>query len=187
MELRSQIIDFGIAAVKKFRREPAIRSENAIPEMLIGLSIASSLIEAGCDARVEVPLPQILKEHGLGGSDTTPKFGGQRADLAIYAEEKASAVIEMKIVDERRPRGGILNDWSKLALLRAHFASKQILGPSTYIGALVCDLANGRKAEETVRALTDDLGVHCSAVVSGPRETAVAGGWGWLFMCVQVA
>jgi hypothetical protein len=32
----------------------------------------------------------------------TPKFGGQRADIAVYDEKHPAVVVGVKIVDERR-------------------------------------------------------------------------------------
>ena len=136
MTIEEAVTQFGTEGVIEYPNVPAIRkSETAIPEACLSLSIASKLI-SNCnrDARVEVPYPKILAGLGARGADINPKFGGQRADIAIFDHDAPTAVIELKIIDEGRRPSGVVDDWKKIAQLQSHLKSKNVYHSWVYRG-----------------------------------------------------
>ncbi len=188
MNVEEAVAQYGTNAVFEYRDRPAIRkNETAIPEACLSLSIASKLItDRQQDARVEASYPKILSQLGAGGADITPKFGGQRADIAIYDHDVPSGVIEIKIIDEGRRPEGVLDDWKKIALLQSHLKSKGRPIIPGYIGALVCD-TTGRPLERALEELSQDLDLSLSLVTCGVKTEALLGGWWWKFVCIKLA
>jgi hypothetical protein len=181
------IVQFGTEAVIEYRDLPAIRkNETAIPEACLSLSIASKLIaKRQQDARVEASYPRILGQLGANGADITPKFGGQRADIAIYDHDVPAFVIEIKIIDEGRRPAGVIDDWKKIALLQSHLKSKGLPIIPGYIGALVCD--TGQPLERAIDELSRALELPSSLVTRGVKTPALLGGWTWMFVCITLA
>jgi hypothetical protein len=185
MTVEEAVAKFGTDAVIKYRKQRAIRkAETAIPEGCLSLYIASKLIsDCQQDARVEASYPKILEQLGASGADITRKFGGQRADFAIYDHDVPSAVIEIKIIDEGRPPAGVINDWKKIVLLQNRLRSSGRPIVFGYIGALVCDTAR-RLSARTI----DELGRTLELSVPPGTETeALSGGWNWRFVCIKLA
>lgn len=187
MTFQRELAQFGEEAVIEYRKVPAIRkNEAAIPEGCLSLSIASKLIiNQNLDARLEAPYPTMLKELGAHGTDLTPKFGGQRADIAIYDRDVPSTLIENKIVDEGRRIDGVINDCKKILLLQDHLRSMGRPIIPGYIGALICDTP-GRTAEIAADELTKALGLDPALVTLGRKNGSSLGGWGWMFVCMAI-
>jgi hypothetical protein len=184
MDITRAIVEVGTQAVIHYRQRRAIKDETRIPENALSLFIASELItQFNLDARVEVPYPNILNSLGVTGSDVTPKFGGQRADVAVYEEKRPAAVVEVKIVDERRRLSGVVRDWGKIRLLQQYVADKAATPLDGYVAAVVCD--TNKPAEQTIVEMEQSLG---SVTIERGRKTAtLAGEWGWRFVCVKLA
>ncbi len=184
MDIRHAIVEVGTQAVNHYRQRPAIEDETRIPENALSLFMASELItQYNLHARVEVPYPRILNSLGITGSDVTPKFGGQRADIAVYKEKRPVAVVEVKIVDEGRKLSGVVGDWGKIRLLQQYVADKAGMPLDGYVAAVVCD--TNKPAEQTIVEMEQALG--SKTIESGQKTATLAGGWGWRFVCVKLA
>jgi hypothetical protein len=98
---------------------PLIPNETTIPEPLISFSIAHAFsVRAGFKARIEASYTHIARSHGTGpNGNMVSAIGGWRADFAVWSGAKFEGVVELKLWDEGRPVGGILNDRKKLGKL----------------------------------------------------------------------
>jgi hypothetical protein len=186
INIKKTITAFGTDGVIKYRSMAAIRGETTIPETCLSLSIASSLItDCNWDAHVETSYSKIPGELGVHGTGIGPKFGGQRADIAIYENGTPTAIIEVKIIDEGRKLNGVVKDWQKIALLQQCLASKGLPSLPGYVGVLVCDVER-KEAGQTVEELSQVLGLDPSTLERGSKNTALSLGWEWLFVCAEL-
>jgi len=187
MNTKKAVTLFGTDAVIEYRAKAAVRDETRIPETCLSLYIASRMItDCNWDARVEVPYSRILGQLGVHGTDVGPKFGGLRADIAIYEKEMPSAIIEIKIFDEGRRPTGVVSDWQKIARLQSYLASRHLPGVPGYVGALVSDVEK-KPAKSAVEELSQVLSLDPSTVDRGVENEASAGAWKWLFVCAELA
>ncbi len=187
MNVKMAVATFGTDAVKKYRSMAAVIGETFIPEACLRLFIASSMItDCKWDARVEMSYVKILRELGVHGTEIIPKFGGQRADIAVYDKGAPSAIIEIKIIDEGRKLDGVVSDWQKITLLQRHLATRGLPNLPGYVGALVCDVER-KLADQAVEDPAKALAVEPSAVDRGIKHTALSNGWEWRFVCAELA
>jgi len=187
--MQQEVVEFGKQAVLHYRDMEVITGENRIPEGCLGLFIASKFIARHhWNARVEVPYTELLRRLGISGADLTGGFGGRRADIAVFQDQKPVAIVELKIIDEGRGVGGVREDWVKIRNLMQRVTSSGVAATlDGYVGALVCDISRGSKdtcAEQTVEGLKVTLGTQ--AVYVGDRVPTKSGGSGWIFICAEV-
>jgi len=129
-----------------------------------------------------------LADIDIFDSRVMSKFGGQRADIAIYQSERPSAVIELKIIDEGRSLSGLVEDRNKIQRLRDFVEQAGKAVPDGYIGALVFDTYVGstvKSAAETIGSIQRALGA--APPHSSKMTDARGNGWKWQFVCFNVA
>jgi hypothetical protein len=102
-------------------------------------------------------------------------FGGQRADIAIYCDDRPAAVIELKIFDEVAPLPSVGAKLDKAKLL-ARFAPLQVL-----LGVMVCPIV--LSIEARIERLHDAVGGN---LYVGERQPSSDGRWQWCFACASI-
>ncbi len=186
VNLAEHIVAFGTKAVLELRQMPGLKAETSIPEPSISSHIVSNLkAQLGLDAKAEVSYERILRSFDVEGSDLVGKFGGLRADIAIFDGKQPSGIVEIKIVDEGRGLGGVNRDWEKTRSLQGYMKARGVPALPCYVGALVCDLEN-RTTDMAIEALAQQLGLNPSAIEVDVGQKALSLAWSWVFVCATV-
>ena len=178
MRFSRSIVDHATEAVKTYRKISGIEHDNRLPEVFLGSQIALGLYkDFQVNTRVESYFTNLARDLGQSVTmDLVDIMGGWRADIAVYEQERPSAVIEIKIHDEGRSADLVLRDRDKLRQL------SQRTGIETYLGVLVTDTA-----KETCTARAEALGRRLEKPFDVRGEPVRAGGgsagWSWLFAC----
>jgi hypothetical protein len=106
------------------------------------------------------------------------KIGAYRADVAVYHEDRPTAIVELKIFDDQKSAGAIIDDRDKIRKLSG------LCGVEGYLGVLITDTASGATCEERARALGMVLEQEFDVV--GDKQISRTGAWYWCFASGRV-
>jgi hypothetical protein len=92
MEIVQAVVEFGSQAIRNYRGKRAFVNEATIRESSLGRFIASQMMREHCwNALTEVHYTDMLidlADVNVFDADIMSKFGGQRADIALYQNDK---------------------------------------------------------------------------------------------------
>ena len=190
MDISGLIVEFGRQAVLYYREKAGVVNEAQIPEVFIARFVASAMtIQLRCPALPEVYFTNMLTDLDIDGFEpaVVSRFGGLRADIGVYQDQKPAAVVELKIVDESRPLQGVLGDFQKLLCLQRFISSRVGITLDAYIAALVCDTSRP-SADELSERTIDKLRAKLenATLQHSDKMQARGGGWGWQFVCARL-
>jgi hypothetical protein len=179
MDIAKAVIEFGTLAVKRYNEISGAKQDNEVPEAFLGPFIVSRLYDEfrpEWTFRIERNYRDIANELGLEIPPKVEKSLSGRADVAGYKNGIPSALIELKIYDERS--GGdspILDDFYKVEKLVSLCKSNL----QRYVGAMICDTATGG-IKVKVAPFEEALGRRVSR---GKRIFSRDDAWEWCFVC----
>lgn len=178
MVTEKAIIEFGSKGVLLYREISHIVDDNALPEVFLGGFIASKLYhQFQCPIHIERYYTTMAKELGMEITpDLLTELGGLRADVSMYKGELPSAIIELKIYDERRQPTSIADDLRKVGKL-AHNG-----GVRAYVGVMICETASA-----SLKIRTSGLeNALARKFLTGDPQKSVDGQWSWCFGCARL-
>jgi len=182
MRIAEAISKHGRQAVRRYRDVAGVRQDNELPEIFLGGMIACGIHDdLNLSAHVERLYTTIAKELGR---TIDPKlinlFGGQRADVAVYEDERPIAIIELKKFDDWKSPAGIVADRDKVKFLA------QECGISSYLGVLVTDVEKPTLMTYSQRRSLLEASLGQSFEVPGESEWTSDKRWEWCFAAVKV-
>jgi hypothetical protein len=180
MNINEAIVKFGTEAVRRYRCVAGIHHDNEVPEIFLGGFIAGRLHdEFNVHAHVERLYTVIANELQVKlDTELIIKFGGLRADIALYSDQRPVSIVELKIFDESRTANAIVADRDKVRALSHR------CGVDAYLGVLITDVQSGKSCTERARELSLKLG--CDFDVIGDKQSSADGSWFWCFASIKI-
>lgn len=181
MDISQAIVEGGTGAVLRYRTVAGIQQDNRIPEIFLGGFIASGIYDKlGLHAHVEHPYTVIANRLGTTITpDLLILMEGFKADVAIYADTKPRAVVELKVFDDGKSAALIVADRDKMRKLTGRCSVE------AYLGILITDASSGQTCSQRIRLLSDCLGSEFNRV--GENQRSIDGTWEWCFASARVA
>ena len=179
MNINEAIVKYGTEAVLHYRVVAGLSHDDEVPEVYLGGIIAGGIhSEMNENARVERYYMAIARELGVAvDASVIERFGGNRADVAIYRKDVPVAIIELKVFADFQSASKIVADRDKMRKFT------DLCPMETYLGVLVTDAQNGQTCADRVRTLEGALG-HKFDVIGG-AQPSVGGDWHWCFVSVR--
>lgn len=173
MDIINAVLEFGTEAVLRYRKISG-DPDNNVPEYFLGSCIAERLHERfQCQTHLEHLYAEIARDLGVPASwNLTRSIGGWRADIALIQPDLPPAIIELKILDERRPLDDVGSDARKLR----KFA--EICNIRGYVGVLICE--TNLSLEKQVQGVGQTL--H-QEIYTGNMQRSGDDQWRWCFGC----
>ena len=177
MEIEKAVVEFATEAALRYREMAGTRLDNEVPESFLRSQIASRLHDRlACRVHVDRLYAAMAVDLGVDiTAELITAFGGQRADIAIYRDDRPAAVIELKVFDEVAPLPSVGAKLDKAKLL-ARFAPLQVL-----LGVMVCPIV--LSIEARIERLHDAVGGN---LYVGERQSSGDGRWQWCFACASL-
>ena len=177
MEIEKAVVEFSTEATLRYRARAATTLDNEVPESFLRSHVASRLHDRlACPIHVDRLYAAMAVDLGVPvTAELVTAFGGQRADIAIYRDDRPTAVIELKIFDEVAPLPSVGTKLHKAKLL-ARFAPLQVL-----LGVMICP--NVVSVEARIERLHDAVGGN---LYVGERQPSRDGRWQWCFACASI-
>jgi hypothetical protein len=181
MNLANSIVEFGTQAVLRYREISSIAQDNELPEVFLGSFIAGLMHDRfKVPSHVEYPYLLLARNMGkqIDQADLINKFGGLRADVALFPAGEPPEIIEFKIVDEATSYSSVLADRDKMLKL-AEFGPMR-----AYCGVLMCETSKAQgDLASRVTALQKAIGSESQI---GATQLASNRDWSWCFVCFTV-
>ena len=103
----------------------------------------------------------------------------EKADVAVYADTKPLAVVELKVFDDGKRTASIVADRDKMRKLTERCRVE------AYLGILITDVSSGQRCSQRIRLLSECLGSEFNRV--GENQDFIDGAWQWCFASARVA
>ncbi len=178
--MEEAIVKHGTAAVIKYRDVSGNLHDNQLPEIFLGGAIACGIHdELGVHAHVEKPYLMVAKDLEVGiSAEMISNFGGQRADIAVYQNQRPTAIIELKKFDDFKSPALLTADRDKMLKL------SRLCNIEAYLGVLITDTVLGATCHEQACKLGEALGQELRVI--GKPQLSSGGGWHWCFASTRV-
>jgi hypothetical protein len=177
LEIEKAVVEFATEAALRYRAISGTSLDNEVPVSFLRSHVASRLHDRlACPVHVDRLYATMAVEIGARiTADLITAFGGARADIAIYRDERPAAVVELKVFDEVAPLPSVGTKLDKARLL-ARFAPLQVL-----LGVMICPIV--LPIEARIERLHDAVGGN---LYVGERQPSGDGRWQWCFACASI-
>ena len=177
LEIEKAVVEFATEAALRYRAMAATKLDNEVPQSFLRGHVASRLHDRlACPIHVDRLYAAMAVDLGVPvTAELLTAFGGQRADIAIYRDDRPALVIELKIFDEVAPLPSVGTKLDKAKLL-ARFAPLQVV-----LGVMVCPIV--LSIEARIERLHDAVGGN---LYVGERQPSRDGRWQWCFACASI-
>jgi hypothetical protein len=177
MNVERAVVEFGTEAVHRYRAMAETRHDNELPDGFLRSHVASRLHERfQCPVHVDRLYATLAIDLGVPVTPDLISFlGGQRAHVAMYADGRPSAIIELKVFDEATPLPAVGSGLDKARML-------QRLGTlEIFVGVMICPITLSLEAR--IERLHDALGGN---MYVGERQASRDRQWEWCFACAAI-
>ena len=177
MNVERAVVEFGAEAVLLYRAMAETRHDNEISGSFLRSHVASRLHERfHCPVHIDRLYAALAIDMGVPVTpDLITFLGDHRAHVALYADGRPSAVIELKVFDETTPLPVVGSALDKARMLQ-RFGSLQI-----FVGVMICPITLSLEAR--IERLHDTFGGN---MYVGERQASRDRQWEWCFACASV-
>ena len=176
MEIEKAVVEFGTEAVLRYRSMAETRHDNEVPASFLRGFVAARLHDRfRCPVHVERLYTAMALDLGVPLTpDLVTVLGGGRADVALYAESRPSAIIALEVFDAVAPLPSIGAALDKAQIL-ARLGNLRV-----FIGIMICPIVVSLEAR--IERLHDAFGGN---MFVGERQDSRDRQWQWCFACAS--
>jgi hypothetical protein len=177
MNVERAVVEFGAEAVQLYRAMAETRHDNEVSGSFLRSHVASRLHDRlKCVVHIDRLYTALAIDMGAPITpDLVTFLGAHRAHVALYADGRPTAIIELKVFDETTPLPTVGSGLDKAQMLQ-RLGALQI-----FVGVMICPITLSLEAR--IERLHDALGGN---MYVGERQGSRDKQWEWCFACASL-